>query len=151
MHMKNIRVFAAAKLLLAVLATAALISGSAVAQTIVKGTFQLDEQVQWNGAVLAPGSYTIVIDTAQMPLRALVRSVDQKTAAYISSGISDGLKSQQSFLVVTGLGANRRIRSLNLPQLGKSLVYDPMTKGEREELARQQELQTIAVYSAGQQ
>jgi hypothetical protein len=28
-----------------------------------------------------------------------------------------------SYLLITGSGADRRVRSLNLPQLGRSLVY----------------------------
>ena len=56
-----------------------------------------------------------------------------KIAAIALGDISD----QQpggSFIFVTGEGSNRLVRSVNLPQLGLSLVCAPLTARERERL-----------------
>jgi len=63
----------------------------------------------------------------------MIHSMDGKIAAIALGDISD----QQpggSFIFVTGEGSNRLVRSLNLPQLGFSLVYAPLTAREHEKL-----------------
>jgi len=133
--MKHVRIFNATKLVLAVLAFAALVSGMATAQTVVKGKFQLTEEVRWGKAVLAPGAYTLIVETQQSPIRAVVRSEDGKTAAITMAFITNDATSKRCFIAVTGSGSEREVRSLNLPLLGMSVVYKPLTKAEKEELA----------------
>jgi hypothetical protein len=42
--------------------------------------------------------------------------------------------SDGSYILITGSGANRLVRSMNLPQLGRSLVFKPLAERERETL-----------------
>lgn len=134
--MKRSQILSATKMLLAVLVSAFLTSGMAVAQNALKGTFELKEQARWDKTVLPAGSYTLAFENSSMPMRAVVRSADGKTVAIFSSSVSNDAASQQSFMLITGSGAERRVRSLNLPQLGVSLDYEPLTAAEREELSK---------------
>lgn len=39
-----------------------------------------------------------------------------------------------SYIFITGSGNDRQVRSMNLPQLGRSLVFKPLARRERETL-----------------
>jgi len=39
-----------------------------------------------------------------------------------------------SYISITGSGNDRQVRSMNLPQLGRSLVFKPLSRRERETL-----------------
>lgn len=39
-----------------------------------------------------------------------------------------------SYILITGLGNDRQVRSINLPQLGRSLIFSPITQQESETL-----------------
>ena len=39
-----------------------------------------------------------------------------------------------SYILITGSDDERQVRSMNLPQLGRSLVFKPLTRRERETL-----------------
>ncbi len=54
-------------------------------------------------------------------------------------------------IVVDGLWyfqGERRVRSLNLPQTGRVLIYEPLTKAEREQLAKAGQIQAVPVVIA---
>jgi hypothetical protein len=61
--------------------------------------------------------------------------------------INDSTKRPTS-LVITSFQGERRIRSLNLPQYRKSLIYEPLTKAEREQLAKAGQIQSVPVFAA---
>lgn len=132
--MKLFRIFTLT--LLAVLAVSAF-SGMAVAQNTIQVTFQLDEQLHWGVAVLPPGAYTMTIDSLQPPVSAVIRSDDRKIAVLASANITGDPVSQKSFIQLAGTGANRRVLSLNLPQMGVDLIYSQLTRAEKEEMAKQ--------------
>jgi hypothetical protein len=46
------------------------------------------------------------------------------------------------------MGTERTVRSLNLPQLGKSVIFAPLTKSDREELAKAGKSITVPVVTA---
>ena len=61
--------------------------------------------------------------------------------------ISDGEKGP-ACLIVTASGNERRVRSLNLPELGQSLTFEPLTSTEREMFAKAGQIDTVPVIIA---
>src|ERR1700730_5961405 len=55
----------------------------------------------------------------------------------------------RSALYVMVRGNERRVRSLNLPARGISLIYPPATSAEREMLAKADQVQAVPVITAG--
>jgi hypothetical protein len=123
--MKNIRNFA---LLILVVAAAV----GANAQTTLRGTVQFPNNVRWGKSVLPAGEYSLSITSAGMPVRVFIRSMDGKRAAIAQAEIMADPKPGGSYIVTTGTGSDQLVRSMNLPQLGFSLVYAPLTAKERE-------------------
>jgi hypothetical protein len=134
--MKSSRIFSTAKLLLAILVFATLTSGMSAAQNTLKGTFQLDKEAHWSGALLPPGAYSFTIDSMQIPTRTVVRSADGKILLTASTSITGDPVSKDSFILISNNGTRRQVRSLNLPQIGISLDFSPMTSAGKEYLSK---------------
>ena len=124
--MKNIRNLA---LLILVVAGAV----GANAQNSFTGKVQLPNEVRWDKSVLPAGEYFLSIPSLKSPVRLYIQSVDGKTAAIAVAQIADP-EPGGNFVFVTGTGSNRLVRSMNLPPLGCSLVYAPLSSREREKL-----------------
>src|SRR5580658_6200813 len=116
--MKNIRNLA---LLILIVAGAV----GANAQNSFTGRVQITSQVRWGKAVLPAGEYSLSIPSLKAPVRLYIQSMDGKTAAIAVGQIAD-LEPGGNFVFVTGTGSNRLVRSMNLQQLGCSLVYEPL-------------------------
>lgn len=123
--MKNIRNFV-------VLFSIVLGVMAANAQSVLHGKFQLSSEARWGNAVLPAGEYTFTISSVQSPI--IIQSVNGKKSAMAMAQTSVNAASGGSYIFVTGTGANREVRSMNLPQLGVSLVYRSLTPRERETL-----------------
>ena len=123
--MRNLRNFA---VLLAVVIGAVRLD----AQVNFQGKFQLSSPVRWGKTLLPAGEYSFVIDSVEMPTRVVIHSVNGKAAFLAITSDSASNSPGGSYLVITGTGENRRVRLMNLPQLGRSLVYEPLTRSERE-------------------
>lgn len=123
--MKNIRKFA---VLLAVVAGAV----AANAQTAFHGKFQLTSEVRWGKAVLPAGEYTFTMSSVQSPI--VIQAVNGKASAMAAAVTSVDAAPGGSYIFTTGSGANRTVRSMNLPQLHRSLQFKPLTRAERESL-----------------
>jgi hypothetical protein len=127
MVVKNIRNFV---VLFSIVAAAVAVN----AQTTLHGKFQLASETRWGKAVLPAGEYSLRIDSAQEPIRLIIQAQNGKTATMAFAESSVDATPGGSYLFITGSGADRMVRSLNLPQLGRSLIYEPLTKRERETL-----------------
>jgi len=130
-----------------VLLLALSLAGTANAQTAFRGTFQLHDTVKWGQAVLTPGDYTITVRSTQTPTQAVVRSEDGKTAVIVIAGTFGDSKPGKSALFLTRAGSQWVVRSLNLPQLGVSLVYGNSRESDQPELLSQK-LQAVPVTMA---
>lgn len=98
------------------------------------GHFTLPYEVHWGRTVLPAGDYSIRMDTAT--LMASVYSAkggNRLIPAFPATG--DSLKGD-AFLLITSNEGRRTVRYMNLPMVGKVLIYVPLTKVEREEIAR---------------
>ena len=124
--MKNIRNLA---LLILVVAGAV----GANAQNSFTGKVQLTSKVRWGKSVLPAGVYSLSIPSFEAPVRLYIQSTDGKTAAIAVAQIANP-EPGGNFVFITGTGSDRLVRSMNLPPLGCSLVYAPLTSQEREKL-----------------
>jgi hypothetical protein len=125
--MKSIRYFAVLMLVL-------LGAVAANAQATLHGKFRLTDEVRWGKAVLPAAEYSLTIDSLQKPIRIIVQATNGKTAAMAEAQTSVDPAPGGSYIFVTGIGHNRLVRTMNLPQLGRSLIFEPLTERERETL-----------------
>ena len=139
-HAIEVRLFAV--VLLATCAFAA----AANAQTIA-AKFTLPFEVHWGKNVLPAGEYTINMDS--LANVALVRSASGKTVGFTPIPIKADSDKGATALFVMVRGNERRVRSLNLPAHGISLIYPPTTSAEREMLAKADQVQAVPVITAG--
>jgi hypothetical protein len=111
---------------------------AANAQTSFKGTFQLTSATRWGNAVLPAGHYSLTLGSVKLtavPAGVIViHSEDWKVSAMAPAKFSAQAEPGGSYISITGSGNDRQVRSMNLPQLGRSLVFKPLTRRERETL-----------------
>ena len=111
---------------------------AAIAQTSFNGTFQLTSATRWGNAVLPAGHYWLTLGSVQYPALPagviVIHSEDWKVSAMAPAKFDAQAAPGGNYIFVTGSGNNREVRSLNLPQLGRSLVFKPLTRRERETL-----------------
>ncbi len=139
-HAMQVRVLAV--VLLATFAFAA----AANAQTMAI-RFNLPFEVHWGKNLLPAGEYSVTMDSSADV--ALVRSRNGKTAFFAPIPIKVSNHTGNTALYVMVRGNERRVRSLNLPLRGISLIYQPTTKAERETLAKADQLQALPIIAAG--
>jgi hypothetical protein len=134
-----------AKLFAAVVLATGLFTVSAYAQPNFVGKFTLPYEVHWNHAALPAGEYSIRMGSTGP---AIVSSASGNRSVYTAvPTISDGEKGS-ACLIVTVSGTERRVRSLNLPEFGQSLTFEPLTKTEREMLAKAGKIDTVPLITA---
>jgi hypothetical protein len=135
-----------AKLILGVLIATCVFTAAANAQPSFEGKFTLPYEVQWNHAVLPAGEYSIQVDALGMPT--VLHSTSSGNSVITNSPIVTDLEKGAARLTVTIQGNERRVRSMNLPRIGKSLIFDPLTKTEREMFAKAGRIDAVPVITA---
>ncbi|HEY2121440.1 MAG TPA: hypothetical protein VGH37_19815 [Candidatus Acidoferrum sp.] len=115
------------------------------AQAALHGTFHLTRETRLGKTVLPAGKYTFTLNSAQGPV--VIQSVDGKASAIAIAESIDDAAPGGSYLFITGSGAERMVRSVNLPQLGRSLIFNPISQRERETLSARAS-ETVAVQIA---
>jgi hypothetical protein len=132
-------------LVIVTLATCAF-AAAANAQPSYTGKFTLPHEVRWGSVVLPAGNYSIIMDSPSAP--ALVWSANGERKMFTTPPmIADSEKGAAS-ITMTVNGNERIVRSVNLPELGKSFTYKPLTKAERELLAKTGQIETVPVVIA---
>lgn len=117
-------------LLLSILTGAVAANG----QDALHGKFQLSSEVRWGEAVLPAGEYSFVLESTQRPLKVVIYPADRKTGAMVIASAFENARPGGSYLFITENGSRGIVRSMNLPQLGMSLIYEPLTQRDRETL-----------------
>ncbi len=135
-----------AKLILGVLFATCVFTAAANAQPSFEGKFTLPYEVHWNHAVLPAGEYSIEVDAKGMPT--VVQSTSTGRSVMTNSPIVADLEKGAAHLTVTIQGNERRVRSANLPEIGKSLVFEPLTATEREMFAKAGQIDAVPVITA---
>ena len=132
-------------LVVAALATCAF-TAAANAQTSYTGKFTLPHEARWGGLVLPAGSYSIIVSSPSAP--ALVWSANGETKMFTTPPMIADSEKGSAAITMTVNGNERIVRSLNLPELGKSFTYKPLTKAERELFAKTGQMKTVPVVIA---
>jgi hypothetical protein len=135
-----------AKLILGVLFATCVFTAAANAQSSFEGKFTLPYEVHWNHAVLPAGEYAIRVDSKGAPV--LLSSTSGNRSAYTGIPIISPSEKGAACLTVTTRGNERRVRSMNLPEIGASLVFEPLTKKEREMFAKAGQIDSVPVIIA---
>lgn len=114
---------------------ASALSGTASAQSLVKGSFTLPYEVHWGKMVLAPGSYTITIDRASGP--AIVRTSTGSARGFVLARSVDKSSADHPTALLVSTRENQRIvRSFNWREGDRTFVYAPFTKAEQKLLGK---------------
>lgn len=136
----------AAKLILGVLITTFAFAVAANAQPAFSGSFVLPQGVHWNRAVLPAGEYFIEMSSINGP--AVVHLKNSDVSFYIGPPALDYGAKGATQLNITVQGNERTVRSLNLPRINRTLIFQPLTKAEKEMLAKSGQKETVAVMAA---
>jgi len=146
MKTKNaIQIPASLKLLLAVVIATCVFTAAANAQPSFMGKFTLPHEVRWGLATLPAGEYFIRMDPSG-PL--VVRAAKGDMAVFIHPPVVADSEPGGRYLIITTQGDERTVRSLNLPELGKAVIFAPLNKSEREVLAKTHQIETLPVVTA---
>jgi hypothetical protein len=135
-----------AKLYAAFVLATCVFTVAANAQPSFDGKFTLPYEVHWNRAVLPAGEYSIQVDAKGMPT--VVHSTSSSKSVNTHPPILADLEKGAARLTVTIRGNERRVRSMNLPQIGKSLIFEPLTATEREMFAKAGHIESVPVVTA---
>jgi hypothetical protein len=77
-----------------------------------------------------------------------VRSTSNGQQFYTNPPMISESEQGATQLNITVLGNERIVRSLNLPGINRSLIFEPLTKAERESIAKANQSETVAVVTA---
>jgi hypothetical protein len=134
------------KLVLGVLIATFAFGATAKAQSTFEGKFVLPHEVRWNHAVLPAGEYSIQIDSTRDPV--VLHSTSTNESYFTSVPMMASGEKGAARLNITNLGNESRVRSLNVPAIGKTLIFDPLTKTEKEMLAKAGQNSTVPIITA---
>jgi hypothetical protein len=136
----------ALRLLLAVVMATCVFTAAANAQPSFAGKFTLPYEVHWGLAVLPAGNYFIRMESTAGV--AVISSAKGDRTVYTEFPTIADNEPGNTCLTITTDGNERRVRSLNLPQLRKLVIFAPLTKSERETLAKAGNVKTVPVVTA---
>jgi hypothetical protein len=140
-----IQISGSLKLLLAVVIATCALTATVSAQPSFIGKFTLPHEVRWGLATLPAGEYFIRMDPSG-PV--VVRGAKGDMTVFIKPPIVADSEQGGRYLIVTSQGNERTVRSLNLPEMGKSVIFAPLSKTEREVLAKTHQIDTLPVVTA---
>lgn len=134
------------KMFFGVLIATCVFAFGAYAQPSFAGKFTLPYEVRWGQAVLAAGQYSIRMNSVAGP--AMITSANGSRTVYTQIPTLADNEKGGTHLTITNLGNERKVRSMNLPELGKLMIFAPLTKSEREELAKAGQTNIVPVVTA---
>jgi hypothetical protein len=114
---------------------------------VLRGSFTLPYEVHWGRAVLPAGTYLIKIDSVRGP--ALVTTTDGRGRCLVLPALVDSAtESRASGLLISRIEGERRVRSLNWREGGRSFVYQPTAKPKHALSARASDLEAVPIATA---
>lgn len=96
-----------------------------VGSGVLHGSVTLGDWVVWGQANLSAGTYTLTLEYAHSPVKMTVTSERGKTNVFIPLSILAGTESGMNRICLVHGKDRWRVRSVDLPQLGISLLYLP--------------------------
>ena len=133
------------KLLLTLVIATCAFTAVANAQPSFIGKFTLPHEVRWGQATLPAGDYFIRMDPSG-PV--VVTEAKGDRTVFIKPPIVGDSEQGGRYLTITNQGNERTVRSLNLPEIGKSVIFAPLSKGEREVLVQRHQIDSVRVVTA---
>jgi len=134
------------QLCVGIVAMTCLFAAAANAQPSFAGKFTLPYEVHWGHAVLPPGDYLIRMNSIEAI--ALISSKDGSMTAFTGVPTIADSNEPDCRLTITSSGEERRVRALNLPEVKKVVIFAPLTKQEKEALAKAGSIKNVPVVSA---
>ena len=130
-----------------VMVVAALAAGS-VARTasaqVLRGRFTLPYEVRWGKAVLPAGTYSITMDNVRGP--ALLTATDGQGRCLVQAGFVDSASvGVATGLLITRIEGERRVRSLNWREGGRSFVYEPIKKAKHALVGEAKDVEAVLI------
>lgn len=147
MKIKHVTSLGSLRLLLGVVIATSVFTAAANAQPSFAGKFTLPYEVRWGQAVLPAGDYVIRMDSTVSPAK-ISPANGSSAGVFTMSPVLEDSHSPGTYLTITTLGNQRKVRSLNLPELRKLVIFAPLTKTEREEFAKAGQINTVPVVTA---
>lgn len=132
------------KVFLGLLIVTCAFTAAAYAQPTFAGKFTLPYEVHWGQAVLPAGDYSIRMGSSGP---ALISAKDGTMSVFTQPPIVADSEDGGRCLTITRQGNERTVRSLNLPDQGKLVIFAPLNKAERE-AAKAGHLDTVPVITA---
>jgi hypothetical protein len=116
------------------------------ADSFFRGTVTLPYEVRWGQAVLQPGDYLILVRSLNQP--AQIYSKDGNQMFFTSALFTELNSKGETRLIITPNGDMHVVDSLNMPLAGISLIYQPLTKTQRENVAKAGHVQNQVAVTA---
>lgn len=131
---KTIRSATKIFLFVAIVLVSSIFSETVNADSFFRGTVTLPYEVRWGQAVLQPGDYLILVRSLSQP--AQIYSKDGNQMFFTSALFTELNSKGKPRLIITPNGDKHVVDSLNMPLSGISLIYQPLTKIQRENIAK---------------
>ena len=119
---------------------------AANAQVSFAGKFTLPYEVHWGRAVLPAGQYSIQMNSVAGP--AMIVSANGSRTVYTQFPTLADSDTGGQRLTITNLGNERKVRTMNLPELRKLVIFAPLTRNEREAIAKAGQTNSVPVVTA---
>jgi hypothetical protein len=134
------------QLCVGIVAMTCLLAAAANAQPSFAGKFTLPYEVHWGHAVLPPGDYLIRMNS--IDAIAVISSKDGSMSAFTGVPTIADSNEPDCRLTITSSGDERKVRTLNLPEVKKVVIFAPLTRQEKEALAKAGSIKDVPVVSA---
>ena len=128
-------------LLVGVLMAIPAFTAPANAEPTWAGKFTLPYEVTWNKTVLPAGEYTVRVNSKGAPL--FISSTQGNTRMFTFTPIVADSMPGGTNILVSAAGGRHIVRLLNAPSLGVSFIFGPLSRAQREELAKAGQLESI--------
>jgi phosphoheptose isomerase len=125
---------------------AGIFTGTANAQPTFAGKFTLPYEVHWGRAILPAGNYLIRMDSTTAV--ATVTSTNGNMTVFTQSRTVADSREPECMLTISTNGNERKVRTLNLPEARKVVIFAPYTRNEREALVKGGNISTLSIVTA---
>ena len=107
------------------------------------GKVVLPYEVTWGNAVLPAGEYYFRVNSNNTPV--IIKSARGMKSIFAPVPVIEGSEAGGNRILVTTSGGQHIVRELNSPSLGVTYVFAPLSKAERETMAKSNQVETIPV------
>jgi len=103
-------------------------SQPAAGEGVVCGSLTFESLVFWGEVAIPAGHYTLAVEFKTVTVKVTLRSEQGKVTLFTPVGILAGFESGQNQVCLTFQNERWEVLSVNLPQLGLSLLFVPRNR-----------------------